>query len=63
MDQQQLISHIDHAIPAFPHTHMYLLDRQNEVVKQLIKLDMALARKSMEKAVEEYSKPVAVKSR
>ncbi len=42
---------------------MYHLDRQNEVVKQLIRLDMALARKSMEKAVEEYKKPVAVRSR
>ena len=42
---------------------MYQLDRENEVVKQLIKLDMALARSAMEKAVEEYKKPVAVKSR
>jgi len=42
---------------------MYQLDRKNEVVKQLIKLDMALARKAMEKAVEECRKPVAVKSR
>lgn len=41
---------------------MYQLDRANEVMKQLIKLDMALARKSMEKAVEEYQKPVAVRS-
>ncbi|MCP8322093.1 MAG: hypothetical protein H3Z52_14335 [archaeon] len=40
---------------------MYQLDRENEVVKQLIKLDMALARKAMEKAVEEYKKPVAVR--
>jgi len=42
---------------------MYHLDRKNEVVKQLIKLDMVLASKAMEKAVEEYRKPVAVKSR
>jgi len=42
---------------------MYQLDRKNEVVKQLIKLDMALARRAMEKVVEEYRKPVAVKSR
>lgn len=42
---------------------MYQLDRKNEVVKQLIKLDMALARREMEKAVEEHRKPVAVKSR
>lgn len=41
---------------------MYQLDRDNEVVKQLIKLDMALARKMMEKAVEGHKKPVAVKS-
>jgi DNA-binding transcriptional ArsR family regulator len=31
---------------------MYKLDRDNEVVKQTIKLDMALARKAIEKAVE-----------
>jgi predicted transcriptional regulator len=42
---------------------MYQLDRKNEVVKQLIKLDMALARTTMGKSVEEYRKPVAVKSR
>ncbi len=40
---------------------MYQLDRQNEVVKQLIKLDMALARKSMDRATEEYRKPIAVR--
>ena len=42
---------------------MYQLDKGNDVVKQLIKLDMALARKGMEKAVQEYQKPIAVKSR
>ncbi|MGI0004028.1 MAG: hypothetical protein ACREAX_01895 [Candidatus Nitrosotenuis sp.] len=42
---------------------MYQLDRGNEVVKQLIKLDMALARRAMEKSVEEYKKPLTVKSR
>ena len=42
---------------------MFQLDRQNEVVKQLIRLDMALARKSMEKAMKESQKPVAVRSR
>jgi alpha-ketoglutarate-dependent taurine dioxygenase len=42
---------------------LYTLDRQNDVVKQLIKLDMALARKSMELAVYEYQKPIAAKSR
>ena len=41
---------------------MYELDRQNDIVKQLVKLDMTLARKSMEKAIEEDSdkKPVIV---
>ena len=45
---------------------MFQLDRQNEVVKQLIRLDMALARKSMENATKEYQKyqkPVLVRSR
>lgn len=42
---------------------MYELDRGNEVVKQLIKLDMALARRSMQRAVEEYEKPIVAKSR
>ena len=41
---------------------MYKLDRENEVVKQLIRLDLALARKTMEKAVEEYRKPIAATS-
>jgi hypothetical protein len=39
------------------------LDRGNEVVKQLIKLDTALARRAMRQAVEEYQKPIAAKSR
>jgi len=45
---------------------MYHLDRENDVVKQLIHLDMTLARKAMDKAVEEYQKPekvVVVKAR
>jgi DNA-binding transcriptional ArsR family regulator len=43
---------------------MYALDRQNDVVRQLIKLDMALARKSMDKAIEDYQKnPIAIESR
>lgn len=42
---------------------LYKLDRDNEVVKQTIKLDMSLARKAMEKAAEAYQRPVAVKSR
>jgi len=41
---------------------MYQLDKRNDVVKQLIKLDMALARKAMGKEVEKYQKPIAVKS-
>jgi hypothetical protein len=40
---------------------LYKLDRKNEVVKQLIKLDMALARRSMQRAVEEYAKPIVAK--
>ena len=39
---------------------MYQLDKENEVVKQLIHLDMTLARKKMDKAVEEYQKPEKV---
>ena len=42
---------------------MYKLDRASDVVKQLIKLDMTLSRKTMERAVEEYQKPITVKSR
>jgi hypothetical protein len=42
---------------------LYELDRRNDVVKQLIKLDMALARRSMQQAVQEYEKPIAAKSR
>jgi len=42
---------------------MYKLDRENEVVKHLVKLDMALARRAMEKASEQYKKPITVKSR
>ncbi len=38
---------------------MFQLDRQNEVVRQLIRLDMSLARRSMEEATE-YRKPVLV---
>src|SRR2546430_263192 len=42
---------------------MYQLDKQNEVLKQLVKLDMALARKAMEKSVEEHQKPITIKLR
>lgn len=40
---------------------LYELDRSNEVVRQLIKLDMALARKSMHQAVEEDQKLITAK--
>jgi alpha-ketoglutarate-dependent taurine dioxygenase len=42
---------------------MYKLDRSSDVVKQLIKFDMTLSRKAMEKAVEEYQKPVTIRPR
>ncbi|MGI0084554.1 MAG: hypothetical protein ACREBQ_05685 [Nitrososphaerales archaeon] len=41
---------------------MFKLDRASDVVKQLIKLDMMLLRKKMEKTVEEYERPILVKS-
>lgn len=42
---------------------LYKLDREKEIVKHLVKLDMTLARNAMEKAAAEYKKPIAVKSR
>ncbi len=39
---------------------MYQLDRENDVVKQNIKLDMALARKTIEKAVKESQRSVTL---
>jgi predicted transcriptional regulator len=39
---------------------MFRLDRENEVVKQLVKLDTTLSRKVMEKAVEEGQKLLTV---
>lgn len=42
---------------------LYKLDRENDVVKHLIKLDMTLARRVMEKTAEEYKKPVAPRPR
>ena len=42
---------------------MYKLDVANDVVKQLIKLDMTIARKKMVKATEEYQRPITVKAR
>jgi predicted transcriptional regulator len=41
---------------------MYQLDRENEIVKQLIQLDLVLARKSMEKAIKERQKPIVARS-
>ena len=40
---------------------MYKLDRANDVVQQLIRLDMTISRKTMEKQVEEHQKPIAAK--
>ena len=37
---------------------MYKLDVANDVVKQLIKLDMTIARKKMVRATEEYRRPI-----
>jgi transposase-like protein len=39
---------------------LYKLDRASDVVKQLVKLDMTLSRKTMEKAVAESAEPVTV---
>jgi hypothetical protein len=41
---------------------MYKLDRANDIVKQLIRLDMTISRKAMEKQVEESEKPIAIKT-
>jgi hypothetical protein len=41
---------------------MYKLDRNNEIVKQLIRLDMTISRKAMEKQVEESKKQIAIKA-
>jgi hypothetical protein len=37
---------------------LYRLDRENDVVKHLIKLDMALARRAMEKSSQDRKKPL-----
>ncbi|MGI0023708.1 MAG: hypothetical protein ACREA4_01015 [Nitrososphaera sp.] len=37
---------------------MYQLDRENRVVKHLIKLDMAISRNAMEKSVGAVKKPI-----
>ena len=41
---------------------LYKLDRSNDIVKQLIKLDMTISRKTMEKQVIESEKPIAIKT-
>ncbi len=41
---------------------MYKLDRANDIVKQLIRLDMTISRKAMQKQVEENEKPIAIKT-
>jgi biotin operon repressor len=41
---------------------MYKLDRANEIVKQLIRLDMTISRKAMEKQVKENEKLIAIKT-
>ena len=42
---------------------LYKLDRANDIVKQLIKLDMTISRKAMEKQVQESENPIAVKTK
>lgn len=42
---------------------LYKLNDKNEIIKHLVKLDMALARGAMQKTSERYKKPVIVKSR
>jgi len=39
---------------------LYKLDRANDIVKQLIKLDMTISRKTMEEQFEENKKPIAI---
>lgn len=41
---------------------LYKLDRTNEIVKQLITLDMTIARKEMEKQSVENEKQIAIKT-
>lgn len=41
---------------------LYKLDRTNDIVKQLIKLDMTIAQKEMEKQVEENQNPIALET-
>jgi len=41
---------------------MYKLDRSNEIVEQLIKLDTTISRKAMKKQIEEYHESIAIKT-
>jgi hypothetical protein len=41
---------------------MYKLDKSNDIVRQLIRLDMTISRKAMEKQIEEAQKPIAINS-
>ena len=42
---------------------LYKLDRANDIVKQLIRLDMTISRNTMEKQVKTSEKPLAVKTK
>ncbi len=42
---------------------LYKIDDKNDIVRHLVKLDMALARGAMQKASEKHKKPIMVKSR
>jgi biotin operon repressor len=41
---------------------LYKLDRTNDIVRQLIKLDMTISRKAMEKQIEESQKLITIKT-
>ena len=41
---------------------LYELDRKNDIVRQLIKLDMALARKSMQTATQKHQRTIVARS-
>lgn len=41
---------------------LFKLDRANDIVNQLIKLDMTISRKAMEKQVQESKKTITIKT-
>jgi hypothetical protein len=41
---------------------MYQLDKTNEIVKQLVRLDMAISKKEMERQTEETKKSITITS-